>query len=143
MRLDGRRFSNNVEDRRGKGSAGKIAGIGGIGGLIIAALFVWLSGGNPLSVLNNSSSFATSDEIRGDYKPTPQEEEYANFAKQILAGTEDVWTSEFKSSVLLTDLPRWCCTRGQYLLPAAMRHLPSGRFYCSADETLYIDLSLF
>ena len=40
MKLDGRRESSNVEDRRGL-SGGKVAGIGGIGAVIIAALFAW------------------------------------------------------------------------------------------------------
>ena len=37
MRLDGRRESSNVEDRRGM-SGGAKAGIGGIGAIVIAAL---------------------------------------------------------------------------------------------------------
>ena len=48
MRLDGRRESSNVEDRRGM-SGGAKAGIGGIGAIVIAALFAWMSGGDPLS----------------------------------------------------------------------------------------------
>ena len=97
MKLDGRRSSNNVEDRRGSGRGRTIAGIGGIGGLIIAALFVWLSGGTLYrSSLKEAPSFASSDEIRSEYQPTPQEEAYADFAKKIPAGTEDVWTEEFK-----------------------------------------------
>ena len=51
MRLDGRRTSSNISDRRGRG--GKIAGIGGIGGLIIVALIVWLAGRDPISVITN------------------------------------------------------------------------------------------
>ena len=47
MRLDGRRESSNVEDRRGM-SGGAKAGIGGIGAIIVAALFAWMSGGDPL-----------------------------------------------------------------------------------------------
>ena len=43
MRLDGRRESSNVEDRRGM-SGGAKAGIGGIGAIVIAALFAWMSG---------------------------------------------------------------------------------------------------
>ena len=50
MRLDGRRESSNVEDRRGM-SGGAKAGIGGIGAIVIAALFAWMSGGDPLSAL--------------------------------------------------------------------------------------------
>ena len=52
MRLDGRRESSNVDDRRRSGG-GKKAGIG-IGGLVIAALITWMMGGNPLSVLTQA-----------------------------------------------------------------------------------------
>ena len=44
MRLDGRRESSNVEDRRGM-SGGTKAGLG-IGGIIMVVLFAWLSGGD-------------------------------------------------------------------------------------------------
>ena len=47
MKLDGRRESSNVEDRRGL--SGKAIAGGGIGAVIIAALFAWMSGGDPLS----------------------------------------------------------------------------------------------
>ena len=46
MRLDGRRESSNVEDRRGM-SGGKKAGLG-IGGIIIAMAIAYFTGGNPL-----------------------------------------------------------------------------------------------
>ncbi|MBD5356469.1 MAG: neutral zinc metallopeptidase [Bacteroides sp.] len=143
MRLDGRRYSNNVEDRRGSGRGKTIAGIGGIGGLIIAALFVWISGGNPLSVLNNGSSLTTSNEISSDYTPTPQEEEYANFAKQILAGTEDVWTEEFKEMGLTYRAPKMVLYTGSVQSACGSATSAVGPFYCSGDETLYIDLSFF
>lgn len=143
MRLDGRRYSTNVEDRRGSGRGKTIAGIGGIGGLIIAALFVWISGGNPLSVLNNGSSFATTEEIRGDYQPSAQEEEYANFAKQILAGTEDVWTEEFKKMGLTYRAPKMVLFTGSVQSACGQATSAVGPFYCSGDETLYIDLSFF
>lgn len=94
MRLDGRRSSSNVDDRRGR-RTGLVAGAGGIGGLIITALIIWISGGNPLSVLNNAGSI-TGNQMAQNYVPTEQEERYAEFAKVILAGTEDVWTEEFR-----------------------------------------------
>ena len=43
MRLEGRRESENVEDRRGMGTGTKI-GLGGIGGLILAGLITLLMG---------------------------------------------------------------------------------------------------
>lgn len=143
MRLNGRRMSNNVEDRRGMSSGSKIAGIGGIGGLIVAALFVWLSGGNPLSVLNQQSSYATADEIRGDYQPTEREEAYADFAKTILAGTEDVWTEEFQKLGLSYRPPKMVLYTGSVQSACGSATSAVGPFYCSGDETLYIDLSFF
>ena len=132
MKLNGRRFSNNVEDRRGSSGRTKaIAGFGGIGG------------GNPLSVLNQNSSFATSEEIRSDYKPTAQEEEYANFAKQILAGTEDVWTEEFEKMGLTYRPPKMVLFTGAVQSACGQATSAVGPFYCSGDETLYIDLSFF
>ena len=52
MRLDGRRESSNVDDRRRSGGVKK-AGMG-IGGLVIAALLAWVMGGDPKSVLSNA-----------------------------------------------------------------------------------------
>ena len=49
MKLDGRRESENFEDRRGM-SGGQMAGLG-IGGMIIVGLITLLMGGNPLEVV--------------------------------------------------------------------------------------------
>lgn len=144
MRLDGRRSSNNVEDRRGMASrGGKIAGISGIGGLVVAALIVWLSGGNPLSVLTNQQSLSTQTEMTGDYQPTAQEEEYADFAKKILAGTEDVWSKEFEKMGLTYEPPKMVLFTGSVDSGCGNATSAVGPFYCSADKTLYIDLSFF
>ena len=52
MRLDGRRESSNVDDRR-RLSGGSKAGMG-IGGIVIAALLAWVMGGNPLDALQQA-----------------------------------------------------------------------------------------
>ena len=144
MRLDGRRSSNNVEDRRGAlGRGGKIAGVGGIGALVIAALVAWLSGGNPLDVLTQQTQTATSQEISGDYKPTEKEEQYAEFAKKILAGTEDVWTEEFRKLGLEYEAPKMVLFTGAVQSGCGQATSAVGPFYCGADKTLYIDLSFF
>ena len=105
MRLTGRRESSNVDDRRRSGG-GKKTGMG-IGGLAIAALVVWLMGGNPLSVLNNADlgSLITAGQDSG-YEPTAEEEALAKFSSQILAGTEDVWTKEFQKMGRTYQPPR-------------------------------------
>ncbi len=143
MRLDGRRQSNNVEDRRGRSGRGlKLAG-GGIGGIIIAALLVWMTGGNPLSVITGSSSGLVTEEQTGDYTPTQQEEEYALFAKTILAGTEDVWTEEFKKLGKTYVPPKLVLFTGSVQSACGGATSQTGPFYCSGDQTVYIDLSFF
>lgn len=143
MRLNGRRFSNNIIDKRGSSSGTKIAGIGGVGGLVIAALLIWLSGGNPLSVITQSTEFATSEQIRGDYTPTEKENEYADFASRVLAGTEDVWTEEFQKLGLTYRMPKMVLYTGAVTSGCGNATSAVGPFYCSADETIYIDLSFF
>ncbi|HEY9551514.1 MAG TPA: neutral zinc metallopeptidase, partial [Prevotella sp.] len=99
MRLTGRRESNNVEDRRGM-SGGTKAGIGGIGGLIIMALITYFMGGNPLDVVQQAGGLSGLQEQtspQAEHQFTAEEEELAKFSRQILAGTEDVWTEVFRS----------------------------------------------
>lgn len=146
MRLNGRRESSNISDRRGSGGARGLKIGGGIGAVIIAAIIAWISGGNPLDVvMSNAGSILGGDaaQTTEEYTPTAEEEELARFSRQILAGTEDVWTKLFADMgmeyeaptlVLFTDAVRSGCGNAS----ASM-----GPFYCSADESLYIDLSFF
>lgn len=144
MRLDGRRFSNNVNDRRGfSGGGKKIAGIGGIGGIIIAALIIWATGGDPMTVLNQTSPFSTSQEYNENYVPTAKEQEYADFASRILAGTEDVWKEEFRKMGRTYREPKMVLFTGAVTSGCGDATSSVGPFYCSADETVYIDLSFF
>ena len=70
MDLEGRRESSNVEDRRGM-SAGRKAGIGGIGGIIIAGIITLLMGGNIGDVLQNAGSMGMGmEQQQGTTDPT-------------------------------------------------------------------------
>ena len=97
MDLSGRRESSHVEDRRGM-SGGAKAGIGGIGAIIVAALFAWMSGGDPLSAGLQAAQeqMAARTETVGEENFTEEEQELAKMSSQILASTEDVWTEVFK-----------------------------------------------
>ena len=143
MRLDGRRESRHVDDRRRMGG-GKKAGIG-IGGLVIAALLTWMMGGNPLSVLENADlgSVLTEQEQASAYEPTAEEEALAKFSSQILAGTEDVWTKEFQKMGRTYEPPRLVLFTGSVQSGCGGATASSGPFYCSADQSVYIDLSFF
>lgn len=145
MRLNGRRESSNVEDRRGM-SIGPKGGIG-IGGLIIMGIIAWVMGGNPLDVLQQAGGLeaitgqgAAPTEQR---EFTPQEQELAKFSKQILAGTEDVWTQLFKERGMQYSNPRMVLFTGTTQTGCGNGTAQMGPFYCSADQALYIDLSFF
>lgn len=137
MKLDGRRVSGNVRDIRGKG--GKAAGIG-IGGVIVIGLITLLMGGNPLEVLNMVS---TGEGYSETYTHTAEEEELATFAKQILAGTEDVWTDIFKQMGLRYEPPTLVLFSGSVQSGCGGATASTGPFYCSADKSVYLDLSFF
>lgn len=143
MRLDGRRESNNVEDRRGR-SVG-MAGIGGmgIGGIIIAALVAWFMGGSPLDVLQQVDMNNVTQQTENGREFTPEEQELAKFASQILAGTEDVWTEEFQKMGRTYEAPKMVLYTGSTPTACGNGSAAMGPFYCSADQTVYIDLSFF
>ena len=146
MKLDGRRESSNVEDRRGMSTGAKV-GVGGIGGIIIAAIITLLMGGDLGDVLQTAGQMGglQQGEAQTEQREfTQEEQELATFSKRILASTEDVWTKVFREQglgeyknptlVLYTGSTQTSCGQGS----AAM-----GPFYCSGDQKLYIDLSFF
>ena len=142
MRLTGRRESSHVDDRRRSGG-GKKAGMG-IGGLVVAALVVWLMGGNPLSVLTQADlGSMITQQSGGTSEPTAEEEALAKFSSQILAGTEDVWAKEFKKMGKTYQPPRLVLFTGSVQSGCGGASSSMGPFYCSADQSVYIDLSFF
>ena len=145
MRLSGRRTSSNVEDRRGRPSGRKVAGIGGVAGIIIVALLAWAKGGNPLEAISGSGIDVLSmiNPSQENYVPTEREEELATFVSQILAGTEDVWTREFQKMGMEYEPPRLVMFTGSVNSGCGGATAATGPFYCSADKTVYIDLSFY
>lgn len=130
--------------RRSGGGVGRVAGIGGVAGLIIAAVVTWLMGGNPMDVISHLDG--STQNITQAGKETPlsaEDEEMATFASQILAGTEDVWTREFEKMGLQYTPPRMVLFSGSVQSGCGGATSSTGPFYCSADRTVYIDLSFF
>jgi len=146
MKLSGRRESKNVEDRRGM-SSGTKAGIGGIGGIILVAIITLMSGGNISDILNNVMQQQTTQvaeqQVTGQREFTQEEEELAKFSRQILAGTEDVWTDLFKKMGREYTPPTLVLFTGSVQSACGGATASVGPFYCSGDQKLYIDLSFF
>ena len=144
MRLDGRRRSSNVEDRRRISGKGLAAG-GGIVGVIIAVVITLMSGGDIGSALSNATQMGQGN---GSNYPEYVEDEtdayLFDLSSKVFAGTEDVWKAEFEKNgwgtyvepklVIYKDAVQTGCGQGT---------AQTGPFYCSADQTVYIDLSFF
>ena len=144
MRRDGRRESSNVEDRRGM-SGKAVAGVGGIGAVIVAALFAWMSGGDPLSAGLQAAQeqMSARTETVDEANFTEEEQALASDCKKILASTEDVWTKVFEELGGTYTPPTLVLFSNQVQSACGNATAAVGPFYCSGDQKLYIDLSFF
>ena len=144
MKYEGRRKSNNVEDRRGM-SVGKVGGgIGGIG-LIIVVLFTLLSGGGIGDVISNvgNSTQQTAPPSERPYISSEEEDELMEFVSVVLADTEDVWSRIFKDNGLTYEEPTLVIFSDSVQSACGVAGASVGPFYCPGDHKLYIDLSFY
>ena len=140
MRMEGRRESSNVEDRRGKRTVAAAGGLG-IGGILIYLLISFL-GGDPSQLAQNMNT--TQVEQTGEpYQEEAWEEELRVFSSRVLAGTEDVWTAEFKKLGRTYQPPKLVIFSDAVSSGCGNATSASGPFYCSADQSVYIDLEFF
>ncbi|WP_275555107.1 neutral zinc metallopeptidase [Mixta sp. Marseille-Q2659] len=145
MRWQGRRESDNVEDRRNQSptvGGGRMRIPRGKGGIILLVVVMiagyygydltpLLTGGEPVTQQSRSQGIS------------PQDDEAAKFTSVILATTEDTWQKLFTQMgknyqpphlVMYSNATRTGCGTGQSVM---------GPFYCPADSTVYIDLSFY
>ena len=139
MRWRGRAGSGNVEDRRGMGAGGLAIG-GGIGGLILAAIYMLMGG--DLSQLPNIQG-DTSSSVTQNAPLNPAEEEKKQFASVVLKDTEDVWNELFRQEGQTYTEPRLILYTGAVSSACGMGASAMGPFYCPGDAQVYLDLSFF
>jgi hypothetical protein len=135
MKWQGRRGSDNIEDRRGMSTGTKVVG-GGIGTLVIV-LLVMLLGGDPQSVIEQMDPGESS----GPYESSEAEDQMAQFVSVVLADVEDVWTEIFRQSGATYCEPILVLFRDQVQSACGYATAASGPFYCPSDMKIYIDLS--
>ena len=147
-------MSDNISDRRGErmNMAGGGMGLlrllailpGGIktklvGLAVVAAVVLATQGTSGLSGLLGVSSSPQTEQTQ--YQGTPEEQELYKFSAQILAGTEDVWTELFKRMGRRYIPPKMVIYKDAVQSGCGNATSSTGPFYCSADQTVYIDLS--
>ena len=126
-------------------TAAKAGGVGIIG-VIIALVMTFMSKGS-LDITDIISGVGqlgnVTEQAEGGREFTEEEQQLATFSKQILAGTEDVWTEEFKKIGRTYEPPKMVLYTGSVQTGCGNGSASMGPFYCSADQCLYIDLSFF
>jgi len=144
MRWRGQRQSTNVEDRRGRGPAiGRGAGLG-CGGLILVLILSWLTGTNPLQLLQVAEQLQPPAATVGEPGATgPVQDELGQFASTVLADTEEVWTKLFAAQGARYQAPRLVLFDQAVQSACGLNSAAVGPFYCPPDGSVYLDLSFF
>jgi predicted metalloprotease len=141
MRWQGRRKSDNVEDRRGISGRGLAVG-GGLGGLIIVALYLLL-GGNPDEISQSLQTEGTTSTSTAGQPLSEKDKEMGDFVSVILADTEDVWRTVFSEGGQQYREPNLVLFTDQVQSACGYAGAATGPFYCPGDEKVYLDLSFF
>jgi len=140
MKWKGRQSSSNVEDRRGQGRSSKGLVGGGIG-TIVLFIIVALLGGNPMDVINNSQFIDSGSP--SEYVESAEEGELADFSSVVLKETETVWSDLFEEQGWQYEYPKLVLYDGNVDSACGAADSSFGPFYCSGDNSVYIDLSFY
>ncbi|MGX7666354.1 KPN_02809 family neutral zinc metallopeptidase [Flavobacterium pedocola] len=143
MKWQGRRKSDNVEDRRGI-SGGQIAVGGGVIGIIV--LLLNLFGGENAKMLT-----PVLEQMQQNQQPaqteqaelTPEQKELGDFASTVFADTEDIWHKIFEENGMTYEEPKMVLFTGQVQTACGGATSASGPFYCPGDKKVYMDLDFF
>ncbi len=141
MKWQGRRESDNVEDRRRISGKQMTLG-GGVGGLLIVVLFM-IFGGNPEDIMNALPQTGAEIPTSVNQPLSPEEEQEGRFVGVILAETEDVWNRIFQEGGQSYREPKLVLFTNQMSSACGVAGSSSGPFYCPGDEKVYVDLGFF
>jgi predicted metalloprotease len=144
MKWEGRRKSDNFEDRRGMGTTGKVAAGGGVIGVLFL-LFQLFMGGDSTQItqaLENQLNQQTSSGTPAQ-ELTAEEKVVGDFVSTVLASTEDTWNKLFTAKGMTYREPKMVLFKDVIHSACGGANSNTGPFYCPGDETLYMDMSFF
>ena len=148
MKTEGRRESENVEDRRGQSGRmpmGRAGGVGGLG-LIVVVILALVFGVDPRQLLGGLDAGSGGQTTTGPAEPYQESAEEAarsSFIKVVLADTEDTWSAIFQASGKQYPAPTLVLFRDQVDSACGFAQSAAGPFYCPRDQKVYLDLSFY
>ncbi|MBM4012841.1 MAG: flagellar biosynthesis protein FlgM [Planctomycetes bacterium] len=140
MRWEGRRQSENVEDRR---SAGQQAVIGG--GLLTLLLMIVMMflGVDPMHLMRMAPQLGGGP-VPAAKAGKPINDDVSKFLKTVLADNEDVWSRIFPRAFGTRFVPtKLVMFTGQVSSRCGIASAGAGPFYCPLDKTVYIDPTFY
>ncbi|WP_099864580.1 KPN_02809 family neutral zinc metallopeptidase [Pararhizobium haloflavum] len=159
MRWRGRRQSSNIDDRRGRGFGGggrrmripmgSVRGGGGIGGIVVLAVFaliLWAVGINPMVLFSDGGAGGgsiTQTQAPTDGLAPDRRDEHAQFIATVLAETEDTWNGIMEAEGADYPEPTLVLFDGAVESACGQASAAVGPFYCPSDQHVYIDLRFF
>jgi predicted metalloprotease len=172
MRWQGRRESDNVEDRRddsggpdsgggfgvpfpGGGGGGfqipmgEGGGVGIIGVIVIVGIALLL-GVDPRVLLNGGGieipGGGRQIQLPNDRQPravSAEDDSMKRFVSVVLADTEDTWTRIFRDMGRTYTPPKLVLFRRGIQSGCGLANAQMGPFYCPTNQKIYIDLSFY
>ncbi|MGB8853769.1 MAG: neutral zinc metallopeptidase [Pirellulales bacterium] len=140
MRWEGRRQSQNVEDRRSVGQQVVVGG--GLLTLVLMVVMMFL-GVDPMQLARVAPELAApQQQQRAPAKPA--NDKMTQFIKTVLADNEDVWTQLFPQVFgRRYQPPILVLFTGQVKSACGFASAAAGPFYCPLDKKVYIDLAFY
>lgn len=139
MKWQGGRTGGRVEDRRGM-SGGKKLALGGVGGVIVLLISLFM-GGDPGQLLEQMQGGGLTT-TQGEYVSTPEEDRLMQFSEVVLTSTNEVWSHIFaESGKRYPDPVLAVYSQVSETAGCGVGRAEYGPFYCPADQTVYLDLS--
>jgi predicted metalloprotease len=123
------------------GGAGMVGG-GGVGVLVLVLIVSFISGRNPLELLQQVEQTEPAGQAPPAGAP-PADDAQAQMVSAVLADTEDTWRRVFRDNSGTYQDPQLVLFDGQVRSACGLASAAVGPFYCPADRTVYLDMSFF
>ena len=118
---------------------------GGIGclGLVVIMVISYLTGTNPLELLQQMGTDTSTSTQAPATVPGGSDDTAGQFVRHVLGSTEDAWGEIFSAGGQQYQPPTLVLFSGSVSSACGFNSAAVGPFYCPPDQKVYLDLSFF